>query len=355
MNTAVTSFKNDPRYKFLQQRYNHTVELAAEKAAQHLKNPQQYPLPSDGKKSLEKAFYDFIHALPKRKQDDFLEKMQPALSLSGPQRQQKYGVLATINLKINTPVADQVKAMPVADNLKVSADEINKFREGFLSAKKMITAKIGGKAFPRQAAAATKLDFIVDTVTCVKTNDIRKDEINLGAFATDAIGVNIDKAPFFVGKFKDGESKGLGGNLFSFSLDAGSVGADFPLTFITGVFLVEKDLIANETLGQKLAAIFAALGVLFIIVGSGLLFVPGIGGTLALISFCMALGFSILGHYVFPAMIDDISEPFIDTLVLDALPAIGETFNRTLEFKLPFVESGFNKGSYTATARWVVS
>lgn len=358
MSNVIPSLNKDPRFKFFQDRYNHTVELAAEKAALHLKNPQQYPLPPGNQKSLERGFYDFIHALSKKKQEKFLEKMQPALSLSATQRQQKYGDLASINLKINTPVAEQVKTLPVADSMKFSPEDIKNFRGGLSVAKKIITSKIGGKLVPRQAAVATKLDFIVDSVTCVKTNDIRKDEVNLGAFATDSAGVNSDKAPFFVNKFKDGESKGLGANatLFSFSLDGGSVGGEFPLTFIAGVFLVEKDIMANTELGLKLSGLFSLLGLTLMIVGVGLMLIPGMPITIILVTFLVSLGFSILGHYVFPAIIDDISEPAIDTLVLDALPAIGDTFNRTLEFDLPFL--GFNdvaRGSYKAAARWVVS
>ena len=83
----------------------------------------------------------------------------------------------------------------------------------------------------------------------------------MGAFATDAAGVNSDKAPFFVGKFKKGESVAVGaqGNLFSFAIDGGSVGGEFPLTFIAGLLLVEADLIHNKDFGNKLAAVFSLL------------------------------------------------------------------------------------------------
>ena len=358
MGTAATSLKNDPRFKFLQERYNLTAELAAEKAALHLKNPQQYPLPSAGKKSLERAFYDFISALPNRKQDKFLEKMQPALSATAAKRKQKYGDLAAVDLKSLKPVVEQVRSLKVEDKYKISQDEFHRFNEVVFPGKKMFLDKFPKKPKPQQAAVATRLDFIVDSVTCVKTNDIRKDEIALGAFATDATGVESEKAPFFVSKFKKGETKSLGGNanLFTFAIDDGSVGAEFPLTFIAGVFLVEEDIMANTELGRKLSILFSLLGVTLIILGVVLLFVPGIGPALANIAFITAIGFNLLGHYIFPAIIDDISEPFLDTLVLEAPPAIGETFNRTLEFKLPLLDSaGLTKGSYTAAARWVVS
>lgn len=358
MSKAAALSKNDPRFTLLQNRYNLTAELAAEKAALHFKNPQQYPLPAAGKKSLERAMFDFIKALPGRKQDKFLEKMQPAISASATTRKQKYGDLASVDLKQTKPVAEQVQAIPVEDKYKISADELQRFKEDYFPGKKLFPKKGAGKSAPQQAAVATKLDFFVDSVTCVKTNDVRKDEINLGAFATDAVGTESSKAPFFVSKFKKGESKGLGvnANLFTFAIDDGSVGAEFPLTFIAGVFLVEEDLISNVDLGRKLAALFMVLGLTLLVVGVGLLFVPGIGPSVALIAMYAAVGFNILGHYVFPAMLDDISEPAIDTLVLEAPPAIGDTFNRTLEFKLPLLDvNGLNKGAYTATARWVVS
>lgn len=147
---------------------------------------------------------------------------------------------------------------------------------------------------------------------------------------------------------------GARGNLFSFSLDAGSTGGTFPLTFIAGLFIVESDLIHNTAFGNKLSAFFAILGTTLALVSMGMIFVPGIGFPLVVATMIIALGFNILGHYVVPILIDDIGFPVADTLVLDAPPNIGQSFARTIELTIDRSGTpGFSKGAYTANARWV--
>lgn len=359
MSLSAASVRSNPKIQFLQQRYQHAIDLAAEKVALHLKSPSQYPMPSAGKKSLERALADLVKSIPKRRQEKFLDRLRAATTATAAQRQQKYRDLAAVNLKSNKPIAEQVQDLAVDDQHKITEAEIIKFRPKAEPAQKGFTGKLLPKARqPRQAVTATRLDFVVDSLTCVKTNDIRKDEISLSAFATDAVGVNSDRAPFFIGEFKKGDNISLGGNstLFSFSIDDGSVGSTFPLTFVAGLVAIEADLIHNADLGNKLAVLFSILGVTLLVISMGVLFIPGIGPTLALITLLVSLGFDLLGHYVFPVIIDDFSIPVVDTLVLDAPPAPGDVFTRTLQLEIErSALAGLTKGTYTANVRWVVS
>jgi hypothetical protein len=352
MPIKTTTLNSDPKVQFLQKRFNDTVMLAAEKAAAHLLNPQSYPLPAG--KNLEKALYDIAMALPGRKRDNFTNKFKDAVNATDAQRKQKYGDLHAVNLRTNKAIAEQVKELPVDAKMKFTEADVERLLPKKLFAK---LPKIGGKPKPQQASVdATTLQFIVDSLTCVKTNDIHKDEISLGAFATDNFGTDSERAPFFVSKFKKGESAGLGGNatLFTFAIDGGSTGIVFPATFIAGIFLVEEDIIHNANLGAKLTFAFSLISLTLLTVGLGLIFVPG-ALTVAIILVLAAGPFALLGHYIIPIMIDDFSFAVTDTLTLDAPPAVGDTFNRSLAAEINSTIFNITKGSYTAAARWVAS
>ncbi|HEV7781463.1 MAG TPA: hypothetical protein VGO58_09360 [Chitinophagaceae bacterium] len=356
MSTLTELPKSNTKLQYLQKRANDTLSLAAEKAAAHLLNPQAYPLPAG--KNLEKALYEFAMALPKRKRDNFSDKFKASINATQAQRKQKYGDLHDVNLRDNRSVAEQVKALPVENKNKITEDDVKTILPKRSFAKSKLPGKLfSGKPKPQQASVdATTLQFIVDNLTCVKTNDLHKDEISLGAFATDNFGTASDKAPFFVGKFKKTDTVGLGGNatLFTFSIDGGSTGTVFPATFIAGLFLVEEDLIHNAALGEKLTAVFQVIGLTLLTVSMGLLFVPG-AASVAIVMLIVAGGFNITGHYILPLMIDDFSLAVTDTLVLDAPPAAGDTFNRSLAFSIDSTLLGITKGSYTAAVRWVAS
>ncbi len=361
MSTTLTAPpKSNTKLQYLQKRFNDTVMLVAEKVAAHLLSPQSYPMP--GGKNLERALYDVAMALPKRKRENFADKFKASVNASDAQRKQKYGDLHAVNLRANKAIADQVKALPVEDKMKFTETDVKTFfsKYSFVNPKKSggkILGKTRAKVQPQQASVdATQLQFIVDSLTCIKTNDIRKDEISLGGFAVDNFGVENDKAPFSVGEFKKTDTVGLGANaaLFSFSIDGGSTGIVFPATFVAGIFLVEADLIHNAELGAKLAFLFSLMGSVMIAVSIGLVFVPG-GIPFAIAGLFIAGGFSLLGHYIIPVMIDDFSFAITDTLTLEGPLAVGDTFNRSLATEINSTIFNVVKGSYTAAARWVAS
>ncbi len=357
MPTKTTTPNSEAKLQFLKKRFNDTIMIAAEKAAAHLLNPQSYPLPAG--KNLERALYEVAMALPGRKRDNFTDKFKEAVNTSDAQRKQKYGDLHAVDLRSNKMIAEQVKDIPVEEKYKFTEEDAKRVIPKRSVAKVKLPEKLAGSKLQQASVDATTLQFIVDSLTCTKTNDIHKDEISLGAFATDNFGTTSDKAPFFVGKFKKEETVGLAGNatLFTFSIDGGSTGIVFPATFVAGIFVVEADLIHNAELGNKIANLFSILGLTIGLGGFVLLFVAGAAGPiLLLISLFVALGFELLGHYIIPVMIDDFSLAAIDTLTLDAAPAVGDTFNRNLA--LTINSSGLfaiQKGSYTASARWVAS
>lgn len=343
----------ETKKQFLQNRLKDTVLLATEKAAAHILNPSAFPLPPSGTKSLERAFYDVAMALPKRKRDDFAEKLKAAVHTSDAGRRQKYGDLHAVNLKSNIPVHEQVKNIAVPEKMKFTKEDLEKHDFGKQAGKAVLSKH---PAAPRQAALASKVDFIVDSLTCNKTNDLRKDEINIAAFASDNQGNSFDKAPFLVGEFKKGDTLPLNaaGNLFSFPVDGGSTG-EFPIVLSAGIFIVETDIIHNTDLGEKLATAFSVAQVLLLTTGMGLMFVPGISFPLVFGLLVASVACGLLGHYVFPSLTDDIGAAVTDTLSFEAQPGIGETVSKNLPLEIDISFFGIKKGDYSAAIRWVTS
>ena len=85
-----------PKVQFARKRLSDTISLSVEKAAAHLSNPAQFPLPS-GKESLEYAIVDLFKVLPKKKKGKFLEKMKTSITATAAARQPKYGTLAAVD------------------------------------------------------------------------------------------------------------------------------------------------------------------------------------------------------------------------------------------------------------------
>jgi hypothetical protein len=334
---------------WLKERTNKTIDLALEKVVAHEENPGQYPLPGDAK-SLERTLNRLFQALPAGNRRKTIDKVNKTLKAGSAERSRIYGDLAGINLRSAVPVVQQVKALPVASNLKFTQEELDELR-GKRKPLPFIKNKKASQPAPTQVVEATELAFVVQSLTCVKPTDLRKDEVNLAGFATDNVGGEFEVAPFFVGKFKKGETLALGGNgrLFNFKLTEG----EFPKTFLAGIFLVEKDLLRNSDFVNALikfcvvaTATVAAISVTMLIVGlaGGPFSVPLMLGSLVA---QIVLGASAS---VLTKMIDDFSFPAADALTLDAPVPPGTTFDRTFNFEI-----GEVRGEYRAAIRWVTA
>lgn len=350
------AIKANPKIKFLHNRFLKTIELTAEKVAGHLKDPQQYPLP--GNNTLERAMYDLLMALPDKRRKKFIEKHDDLLSASPQQRQQHYGDLATINIRDAATVADHVKNLAVPQNMRFSEQEIKEVADLVHPGKK---TRKGAAPVVQQAAAATTLSVILDTLTCNKTSEIRKDEVKLGAFFQDTNGNTQNKDAFFVGEFKKGQSIPLGNNanLFSVAIDDSSTGGVFPQTFLVSLFLVEEDLIHNVALMGKIEGVLGIIGIVFSAVAIGMFIVAVLSGPFSPLLFFIAAGLGVFGSVmsiqVLPVITDDISPTVTDQLILDAPPAIGDTVSRTVNFELINWTGDLTPGSYTGALRWVAS
>ena len=80
-------------------------------------------------------------------------------------------IFANINFRSHTPVADQVKTNPELKNYGFDKAELDKLLKTY---KSFPAGSIN--PIPKQAAAAGKISFFVDNMTCNNPDDILKDE-----------------------------------------------------------------------------------------------------------------------------------------------------------------------------------
>ena len=364
----TTNFiQTSPKIINLKTRVKNTLSLAVERAAGHLDDPQKYPLPANNT-SLEHAVYNIFASLSDRKKRKVYDRIKPTLTASAAKRKELYGDLAAVNFNTSKTITEQVTAMAVPQNLQLTQEDLDKInaftREQIAKPKntgystgKNTSPPPGKKAgSPRALVANATLAFFVDSITCQKTSEIRKDEISLTGFALDGNNVQQDAPNFFSGEFKKDDGATINQRIFDFILDGGSVGG--PTTFSAGLFLVEKDLMQNTELAGKLNTLFVVLGTTFIAIGVAILIIGLAGGpvTVAMLVIAMSLGllFGFIGVHVFGVIADDFSSLASDSITLEPPFNIGDRFDRTLSFALENHPGDLTVGRYTAAVHWEV-
>jgi len=341
------------RFQQLKRNLGDILSIAVDKTVAHLADPDKFPKPAAGR-TVERALYDVLQELPRKKREDFIDKYKAIATAGSGLRKERYGVFEAIDLRSTVSVEQQLKTLQIPDELKLSTKD---FEEIASQLEPHRRPKASSKRVPRQAVVATTLEFIVESLTCDKKTDFLKDEINMAGFAVDFAGTPQEKDPFFVSKFKNGQTVPLGdkGRLFSFSIDGGSTGINFPAVFSAGIFLTESELFANRKLGRAigiLLSIIGGLGVLAITVLS-IVFLPPIGWTIAGIVVSAAI--YIFGNdYILLSGIDELGEPVTDELTLDQPPAPGEIISKRIDLILSG-RPGFITGKYHAQVKWVAS
>lgn len=342
-----------PKIKLLRNRLQHTVQLASQKAAAHLENPSKYPLPA-GNDSLEHAITSLVNALPKRRRDKFIDHLKGELNATPAKRKQKYGQLASVDLKANTSIADQVKALALPEEMKLTDKELTGIKKRYKAIPAPKPVAVPGRT-PRQAAPGTILQFAVENITCVETNDARKDEVQFSAFVVDSTGATQERNNFFSADFKKGDSKspGAAGNLFTINL-GDSTGGVFPATFAGGVLIVEEGFFGGSERVEVVGAIMRVVGKVIMAGGLVTSFFPAVGLPITIALIGLGAVVTLSGDILLFSGGDEISQVLPDELVLETPPLAGETFARTVE--MGFEGDGFiKKGKYSVNLRWTVA
>lgn len=348
-----------PKLHLITDRVKGAINLAMEKVVNHDKNPQQYPLPSDPK-SLERALHNLYSKLPNRKQKKMVEKASVNMKKTAAQRSQIYGDLMAVNLKSAVSIVEQAKAIPPPASFKLTEAEITALKRQVGAAavkpKKPATptnAKGRTRVAPA-AALASELKFFIDSLTCNKKSEIGKDEISLAGIAFDSVGGSLNLAPFFVGKFKKGQTIAVGQNPFSFKID----GIQFPATFSAGLFIIEKDLLRNSDALNALINVLLAVALALSVIALGMAIVGTLGGpgsiALMLAIFVTSLVLGAIARWVLPLLADDVSDIVFDSFTFDAPVGPGVSISRTIAIEGVFIGLTDNfDGKYQAAVRWL--
>ncbi|MBK9155806.1 MAG: hypothetical protein IPM25_16630 [Chloracidobacterium sp.] len=337
------------------------VNLAFEKAVAHINDPAKYPLPTSGK-SVERAFFDFLQTLSKGDRKRAIEQVDKTRKASPSQRAAIYKDLIDLDLSSKVPIAEQAVALKRDDSLRFSEAEVEEVlkRVGRLAHKPTLkaaspvsTAKAKA-AVPRGGVPARKVTFLVDRLTCNKTDDLRRDEISIAGFGFDTNGTDLSLSPLFVGKFKDGESVALGasGRLFSFDIDDTVASQSFTAT----IFIIEDDLIKDRDRVLKLSKLLFAITIALGVVAGGLLIASIANPALFPAYIAVLLTGGILGfaaNRIVPMMGPDISLAVDDTLLVEKKLDAGDEFARALTMDESLFVAPKYKGSYSASARWL--
>lgn len=354
----------ETKIELARERAANAISLAFEKVVAHRENPSMYPLPANAS-SVERAFHKFLGALPNSKRKKMIDKVNETLKATANVRKARYKDIVNVDFKSAVPVVEQVKSMAVPDAIKFTEAETSELFARLKARAEKPTKKADGNflpsakpkknAAPQQAASASNLSFFVDSITCKKTDDVLKDEVNLAGFSIDTNGNSVQLAPLFVGKFKKNDTLGLGGNAKLFTLPIDDV--IFPQTFTAGLFIIESDWVSNREALDKLFDLLLVISATISILFLPTLFTLAVVAPAAIPAVCVILGsiviLSMVGKIFASTIGDDISAEVTDTLVVENKIDIGEEFARTLTIE---GSSGFNNGfdgEYTVAARWV--
>jgi len=342
----------------IEKRLTDTVLLSFEKVVAHLENPSKYPLPADSG-SVERAFHEVLEALPRGKRKQAVEKINETLKANVSQRRAIYQDLVDVDFSSRTSIVEQARALVAPPEMKLTQAEATEIvalqRNVIEKPSRTIAVRIPNKKQPQLAGnLASKISLFVDSMTCLKTDDRRKDEISLVGFAIDTAGNGQELAPQFIGKFREGETVSLKQNSKLFTLNVDNTNLASPQTFVAGLFIIESDLIDNLDLLLKLKSLFLVISLALSVGATTLIFlVPGFSFLLfAAMLFGGGVFFSLGNHL--ELFLADVSATVTDTLTFIGQIAVDTTFDRTIQID----QSGFNfgadfDGKYSLAARWV--
>ncbi len=209
-NTAAenTALANDQLRK-IANRVVLEMELAIAKVAAHHAEPTAFPLPSDAD-SVEQILRKRFDQLRPEQRQYAAAKVLPALQSRNGLSERRFRDLASIDLGISTPIAEQVRSLTLPDDLALAPAALTGISEdgGFPPIPTVPTVPSGTNG--GAVSSISKLEFRIQRVKCVDETGPAwpgSDEILLGANTVDETG-DVKKVPSFkVGDFDQGNTK----------------------------------------------------------------------------------------------------------------------------------------------------
>ncbi len=354
-----------PKYNLVVQRIEHIAHLSMAKMLAHAGNAAAYPMTTD-KNAIEYVLFNHYKKLPKSGQQKFIAAVEAMIKMPATPsaREAKYGDLAQVDFKINEPVAAQILKMPFPEHLKFTTAEND------VIAKKVLNKRVINKKTPITpepvVAAPRIIRLSVESIHCVQTVELKKDEILLNGLFTDALGNTTIIDTIDIGKMKNGDTIPLGtkGQLAEVNLNNAGF---FPQTLLGTFALIDKDIFADQ---EKIVDAFNTCAIM-----AGTLSVLGLttmgiaigmaatGGAMpiaaglmtgALVAMIGSLVVLVVGGGITLFLQGESSELINDSFVFDLNPVTlqtGEFVVRTLNIDISR-SIGKKKGSYTMNIKW---
>lgn len=353
------------KYTQIALRIEYIAHLSMAKMLSHADNPSTYPMTSD-QNSIEHILFTHYKKLPKSAQNKFRAGIENLIKMpSTPaQREAKYGDLFQVDFKKNEAVATQIQKMPFPEHLKFTPAEND------VVAKKILNKRVINKktfSIPEPVVAAPRIIRLsVESIHCVQTVELNKDEILLNGLFTDALGNTTVIDIIDIGKMKNGDTIPLGakGQLAEVNLNNAGF---FPQTLLGTFALIDKDIFADQ---EKILEAFKTCAIIATTLTSlGLItmgFAIGMGATGgalpiaaglmtgALIAMIGSLVVLIVGGSITLFLQGESSELINDAFVFDLNPVTlqpGESVVRTLNIDIAR-SIGKKKGNYTMNVKW---
>jgi hypothetical protein len=233
----------DPKLRKVLTRVVREMELSIEKVAANHAKPKEFPLPSNPN-STEHILAARFNALPLEVKTRAATSVMSRINAPAAVRQQRFGDLAAVNLKTNVAVGEQVRAMPMPADLKLTGADLAKAAgsNGALAGANADLAGVVAATKPK----LTKLQLRLHKVKCEDETgsglaELFSDEIDLAGIGTDETGDTHTIAKFRVGSdFDDGEQVTFTPPRIFTTFDL-TEGTAFPKSYFVTLVLSEAD------------------------------------------------------------------------------------------------------------------
>ena len=244
----------DPKLLKVISRVAREMELSIEKVAANHAQPKEFPLPANPN-STESILAARFKALPQELKTKAGATAMGRINAPAAARQQQLGDLAKVNLKAGVAISEQVRALPLPGDLKLTRADLTRINSANVAvagaagvavagagAGGILPGTIIGPVLPK----LTKLEMRIHRVKCVDETGgfferFGNDEIDLGGIGVDETGDTHAIAKFRAGSnFDDGEQVNFSPprSFTTFDLTEGKV---FPKSYFVTLLLAESD------------------------------------------------------------------------------------------------------------------
>lgn len=241
----------DPKLLKVISRVAREMELSIEKVAANHAQPKEFPLPANPD-ATERLLAARFKALPQELKTKAGATAMGRINAPAAARQQQLGDLAQVNLKAGVAIGEQVRALPLPGDMKLTGADLTRISRANVAVVSTAGVAVAGAGsiLPGTIGPVlpklTKLEMRIHRVRCVDETGgfaerFGNDEIDLGGIGVDETGDTHAIAKFRAGSnFDDGEQVNFSPprSFTTFDLTEGTA---FPKSYFATLVLSESD------------------------------------------------------------------------------------------------------------------